>query len=219
MIRLVAPLLGLLIVTGMTAPAAPQDVEQGLLNAVAFQPIPQGQTVEVRVLDNSDENLAVMRELEAALSQRGVPVGGEEAPLLLTIDTSDSVGAWSAPGDTDRIRMMDDRGRLFPQGELDMARQARLPLAGTTVVTPARTAEERFSATAAGFGASCGSNRPTRAMWQWASMNAGYRVPPSRSIRRPTSKGASVAGPRQTTRPWSTVIAWGEPSTHQRKFS
>jgi len=138
MIRLVAPLLGLLIVTGMTAPAAPQDVEQGLLNAVAFQPIPQGQTVEVRVLDNSDENLAVMRELEAALSQRGVPVGGEEAPLLLTIDTSDSVGAWSAPGDTDRIRMMDDRGRLFPQGELDMARQARLPLAGTTVVTPAQ---------------------------------------------------------------------------------
>ena len=139
MIRTLAPLvLGLLTVAGMTAPAVPQDVGQGLLNAVAFQPIPQAQAVEVRVLDNSDENLAVMRELEEALRQRGVRVGGGEAPLLLTIDTGDSVGAWTAPGVTDKIRMMDDRGRLFPQGELDMARQARLPLAGTTVVTPAQ---------------------------------------------------------------------------------
>lgn len=139
MIRTLAPLvLGLLTVAGMTAPAVPQDVGQGLLNAVAFQPIPQAQAVEVRVLDNSDENLVVMRELEEALRQRGVHVGGNEAPLLLTIDTGDSVGAWTAPGVTDRVRMMDDRGRLFPQGELDMARQARLPLAGTTVVTPAQ---------------------------------------------------------------------------------
>lgn len=138
MIRRVAPLLGLLIVAGITAPAAPQDVDQGLLNAIAFQPIPRAQAVEVRVLDNSDENLAVMQELEAALRQRGLSVGGEEAPLLLTIDTGDSVGAWTAPGASDQIRMMDDRGRLFPQGELDMARQARLPLTGTTVVTPAQ---------------------------------------------------------------------------------
>ena len=138
MIRIVAVLLGLFVMAAMTAPAATEVVGQGSLNAVAFQPIPEAQAIEVRVLDNSDENLAVMRELEAALKQRGVKLGAGEAPLLLTIDTSDSVGAWTAPDRTDRIRMMDDRDRLFPQGELDITRQARLPLEGTTVVTPAQ---------------------------------------------------------------------------------
>lgn len=119
--------------------AAAADVSgQATLNAVAFQPLSGSQPIEVRVLDNSDENLAIMRELQAALKRRGVPVGGDQAPLMLTIDTGDSVGAWNAPASSDQVRMMDDRGRLFPQGELDITRQARLPLAGTTVVTPAQ---------------------------------------------------------------------------------
>lgn len=119
--------------------AAAADVTgEATLNAVAFQPLAGSQPVEVRVLDNSDENLAIMHELQAALKRRGVPVGGDQAPLVLTIDTSDSVGAWTAPAPSDQVRMMDDRGRLFPQGELDITRQARLPLSGTTVVTPAQ---------------------------------------------------------------------------------
>ena len=138
MIRLLVPLLGALALGVMVTPALADVTGQASLNAVAFQPMPKDQAIEVRVLDNSDENLAVMRELEAALRQRGAGLGAGEAPLLLTIDTSDSVGAWTSPGDTDRIRMMDDRGRLFPQGELDISRQARLPLPGTTVVTPAQ---------------------------------------------------------------------------------
>ena len=119
--------------------AAAADVTgEATLNAVAFQPLAGSQPVQVRVLDNSDENLAIMHELQAALKRRGVPVGGDQAPLVLTIDTSDSVGAWTAPAPSDQVRMMDDRGRLFPQGELDITRQARLPLSGTTVVTPAQ---------------------------------------------------------------------------------
>ncbi|MBL8667282.1 MAG: hypothetical protein JNM48_07465 [Rhodospirillales bacterium] len=109
---------------------------QATLNAVSFQPLPASQPIEVRVLDNSDENLAIMRALEAALKRLGTPLAGGDAPLLLTIDTGDSVGAWNAPPGSDRVPMMDDRGRLFPQGELDIARQARLPVSGTTVVTP-----------------------------------------------------------------------------------
>ena len=138
MIRLVVPLLSALGMAAAVLSASAEVTGQATLNAVAFQPFPQTEAIEVRVLDNSDENLAIMRELQAALTQRGVSLGAGDAPLLLTIDTGDSVGAWTAPGATDRIRMMDDRGRLFPQGELDIARQARLPLAGTTVVTPAQ---------------------------------------------------------------------------------
>ncbi len=116
--------------------AAADATGQATLNAVSFQPLPAAQPIEVRVLDNSDENLAIMRELEGALKRRGAPLGGADAPLLLTIDTGENVGAWNAPSGTDRVPMMDDRGRLFPQGELDISRQARLPVPGTTVVTP-----------------------------------------------------------------------------------
>lgn len=116
--------------------AAADVIGQATLNAVAFQPLPASQPIEVRVLDNSDENLAIMRAVEAALKRRGAPLAGGEAPLLLTIDTGDSVAAWNAPSGTDRVPMMDDRGRLFPKGELDISRQARLPLPETTVVTP-----------------------------------------------------------------------------------
>lgn len=136
MIRSLVPLLGSLLL--VCVPVMAEVTGQASLNAVAFQPVSNGQAIEVRVLDDSDENLAVMQQLKAALAQRGLPLGGSEAPLLLTVETSDSVGAWTAPADSDRIRMMDDRGRLFPQGELDISRQARLPIEGTTVVTPAQ---------------------------------------------------------------------------------
>lgn len=139
MIQLLLTALAMAGTAVLPGVATAADVSgQATLNAVAFQPLSGSQPIEVRVLDNSDENLAIMRELQAALKRRGVPVGGDQAPLMLTIDTGDSVGAWTAPASSDQVRMMDDRGRLFPQGELDITRQARLPLAGTTVVTPAQ---------------------------------------------------------------------------------
>ena len=114
--------------------AAP--IGEGTLNAVAFEPMPADAALEIRVLDDSAENLAIKREMEAALTSRGFRIGMDEAPLVLTIDTGDSVGAWHTTSQTDRVTMMDDRGRLFPQGELDVTRQVRLPPPRTTIVTP-----------------------------------------------------------------------------------
>jgi hypothetical protein len=115
-----------------------EPVGDGVLNAVAFEPLPAAASIEVRVLDDSDENLAIKRQLETALQGRGYRLAGDDSALLLTIDTGDSVGAWRSTPQTDRVRMMDDRGRLFPQGELDVTRVARYPLPETTVVTPAQ---------------------------------------------------------------------------------
>lgn len=127
--------LGLAAAVAGSALAAP--VGEAELNAVAFQPLPAA-PIAVSVLDDSDENLAIKRELEAALAARGYAVQQGDAPLILTIDTSDAVGAWRYPPPTDQIEMRDDRGRLFPQGELDVSRLARYPLPRTTVVTPAQ---------------------------------------------------------------------------------
>jgi hypothetical protein len=115
-----------------------EPIGEGTLNAVAFEPMPADAALEVRLLDDSDENLAIKREMEAALTSRGFRVGRDDAPLVLTIDTGESVAAWHTDSQTDRVPMMDDRGRLFPQGELDVTRQVRLPLPRTTVVTPAQ---------------------------------------------------------------------------------
>jgi hypothetical protein len=131
------PLIALgLATTATLALAGPTG--QAVLNAVAFEPVPAAAAIEVRVLDDSDENLAIKRELESALAGRGFPVGGASAPLVLTIDTGENVGAWRTSSDTNVIQLKDDRGRLFPQGTLDVTNVARLPLPSTTVVTPAQ---------------------------------------------------------------------------------
>ncbi len=120
-----------------TAAIAAELIGQATLNAVAFQPLPSHTPIEVQVLDDSDENLAIKSELASALAARGYTVA-DGAPLLLSINTGDAVGAWNTASKSDQIRVMDDRGRLFPQGEVDMTRQLRLPLPRTTVVTPAQ---------------------------------------------------------------------------------
>ncbi len=113
-------------------------IGEATLNAVAFESLPREATIHIRVLDDSEENLAVARELNRALAERGFSIAADQGKLVLTIDTGDAVGAWSAASDTDRVRMRDDRGRLFPRGQLDVTRQVQFPLPRTTVVTPAQ---------------------------------------------------------------------------------
>jgi hypothetical protein len=111
-------------------------IGEATLNAVAFDHYPAHGSIEVSVVDDSEENLAIASELKRALTERGFSLAADDGPLVLTIDTGDFVGAWRTTGDTDRVRIMDDRGRLFPGGQLDVTRQVRLPLPETTVVTP-----------------------------------------------------------------------------------
>jgi hypothetical protein len=134
--RLLASSVTLALATLAAFLAWAEPTGEGTLNAVAFEPMPARAVLEVRVLDNSDENLAIEREIEAALASHGFRIGTDDPSLVLTIDTSERVGAWSTTSSIDRVPTMDDRGRLFPQGELDVTRQVRLPLPRTTIVTP-----------------------------------------------------------------------------------
>ena len=122
----------------VAAPSWAGAIGEATLNAVAFDSLPRDATIQIRVLDDSEENLAVARELNRALAERGFSIAADQGKLVLTIDTGDAVGAWSAASDTDRVRMRDDRGRLFPRGQLDVTRQVQFPLPRTTVVTPAQ---------------------------------------------------------------------------------
>jgi hypothetical protein len=111
---------------------------EATLNAVAFEHYPADASIQVSVLDDSEENLAIAAELQRALTERGFSLASDHGPLVLTLETGNPVGASRTTSGTDRVRIMDDRGRLFPDGEIDVTRQVRLPLPRTTVVTPAQ---------------------------------------------------------------------------------
>lgn len=134
--RVLSLVLGLALATPVPIVARAGPLGEATLNAVAFAPFPADTAIHVRVLDDSAENLALKREVEAALEKRGLRITPETAPLVLTIETGDVVGAWRTPSPTERIPVPDDRGRLFPRGEVDVTRQVRFPPPRTTVVTP-----------------------------------------------------------------------------------
>ena len=68
--------------------------EDGSLNAIAYEAVPRGSAVSIRLLDNSNENLALAVIFERELKARGYIVA-ERAPLVLTVETRDDIGAWS----------------------------------------------------------------------------------------------------------------------------
>jgi len=85
--------VALLVAGGVSA----QSVDEGLLNAVAYKPLPVGVSITVRPMDDSDENLILQKRIEGELKAQGYSVSGDGA-LILTFETRDTVGAWSDAG-------------------------------------------------------------------------------------------------------------------------
>ncbi|OHC73215.1 MAG: hypothetical protein A3G18_09155 [Rhodospirillales bacterium RIFCSPLOWO2_12_FULL_58_28] len=69
----------------------------GLLNSVSYKPLPANMPIAVRAMDNSDENMVLVREFEGALRAGGYTVS-PGADLILTFETRDELGAWSDHG-------------------------------------------------------------------------------------------------------------------------
>ena len=68
--------------------AATAAIADGQINAVSFQPLPQGSSLFVRPLDNSDHNLVLQKDFARVLRQKGHTVSREPA-LILTFETRD----------------------------------------------------------------------------------------------------------------------------------
>ncbi|MDP6787734.1 MAG: hypothetical protein QF830_01680 [Rhodospirillales bacterium] len=141
---------GLLVVTlALLAAgrASAQSVDEGLLNAVAYKPLPAGMAIAVRPMDDSDENLVLRERIEGELKAQGFSVSGDGA-LILTFETRDSVGAWSDAGrrsvlefqyksekgiggDNERLRL-----NLFDSAKGGVFNEGRAH--GTSIVTPSQ---------------------------------------------------------------------------------
>jgi len=85
--------VGLFLVSG----AGAQTPQQGLLNAVAYDPLPTQVSINVRPLNDSDENLSLKQDFETALRERGHTVD-VDAPLVLSFETREAAGAWADRG-------------------------------------------------------------------------------------------------------------------------
>ncbi len=76
----------------------PAFAEDGLVNAIARRDLPASETIFVRPLDNSDENLRLQRMFEAELRANGYRIS-KDSPIILTFEIHDQVGSFKNPDD------------------------------------------------------------------------------------------------------------------------
>ena len=74
-----------------------QESPTGVLNAVVFKPVPAGEPILVRPLDDTDENLAIQKNIEAALTSRGYAIGTDPKGIVLSFETRSQKGYWTNP--------------------------------------------------------------------------------------------------------------------------
>lgn len=141
---------------GWMAPAGANAADAGVLNAVSYHPLPATVSVQVRPLDNSDENIVLQEAFENALRDRSIVVS-TGAPLILTFETRGSVGAWEDTGQRSFLELQAQGGRgggekasarvnLFDSNRGGLLNQGK----GTLITTPSQyrldaTIDERSS--------------------------------------------------------------------------
>ncbi len=91
--------------------AAAQEIGEGLLNAVAYKPLARDASIAVQPLDNSDANMVLKEIFENELKARGYAVS-DDAPLVLTFETRDTIGVWSGYGQRTVIELSNNPDRV-----------------------------------------------------------------------------------------------------------
>ncbi|HEB79854.1 MAG TPA: hypothetical protein ENI79_05200 [Rhodospirillales bacterium] len=125
--------------------AAAQGMDDGLINAVAYKQLPAVKVIAVRVMDNSNENMVLLREFEKVLRGHGYIVS-PDAKLILTFETRDELGAWADHGNRTLLELSarggDEGGEnakarfnVFDSGKGGILNKGR---GGTSITTPSQ---------------------------------------------------------------------------------
>ncbi len=116
---------------------------EGLMNAIAFRPLPPDKVINIRSLDDSEDNLVLVAQFERELRARGYRVS-KDAALILTFEVRSEVGAWSAGdrrsiieleghGGVDEDEVVKARLNIFDSGRGGLLNAG--PGGGTTITT------------------------------------------------------------------------------------
>lgn len=84
-------------------PAHAVDLGEGKMNAVAFYPIPIGSEIQVRTMDDSERNLAMVSEFKKALQNSGYRVV-DKADFILSFSVYDGMSIQTGAQDRALIR-------------------------------------------------------------------------------------------------------------------
>lgn len=128
----------LLIACAPSSAATAQQPARGLLHAVSFEPLPEGMPILVRPLDDTDENLAIKKEFEAAMAADGFNVEADEARFVLSFETREEVAAGPAPKPQTTIRFRDQGGRMSTSDQRNVPKLIEAPRDGTRIYRPSR---------------------------------------------------------------------------------
>jgi len=131
--------LGVLLITcALPSAANAQQPERGVLHAVSFAPLPAGMPILVRPLDDTDENLAIKKEFETAMTANGFNVAAEETRLVLSFETREEVAAGPAPRAQNTVRFLGQGGRMSTSDERNVPKLIEAPRGGTRIYRPSR---------------------------------------------------------------------------------
>jgi hypothetical protein len=103
------PLISLLILLGLMMTSVSPMADDGILNAVAFRPIPSGAAIAVQPWDNSDENMKTARIIETHLQNQGYKIV-KSAKLTLSFETRNALGKWTSGSNSKPVEFKAERG-------------------------------------------------------------------------------------------------------------
>jgi hypothetical protein len=97
MVRFGFALAGCAVLTMVHASLAmAQESPTGVLNAVSFKPLPAGAPILVRPLDDTDKNLVIKKDIEAALTARGYTLSTDPQGIVLSFESRSEPGYWTS---------------------------------------------------------------------------------------------------------------------------
>jgi hypothetical protein len=121
-----------------SCPAGAEQPERGVLNAISFEPLQVGAPILVRPLDDTDENLAIKKEFEAAMAAAGLDVAPGPAHLILSFETREQIGAGPAPQPQNTVRLRGREGRMSTSDQRHVPKFIETPREGTRIYHPSR---------------------------------------------------------------------------------
>jgi hypothetical protein len=127
--------------------AMAQESPTGVLNAVSFKPLPAGAPILVRPFDDTDENLVIKKDIEAALTARGYTLGTDPKGIVLSFESRSQPGYWTSTSQRKFIELQGTAGtgtraEKNTRGIVnlyDSQKGAVLNKGSQSVVTPAAT--------------------------------------------------------------------------------
>ncbi len=150
---------------------------QAFVNSVSYQPLPERAIFAVRPLDNSDANLKLKTSIEEALRVKGFGVA-KDAPLVLSFDTRDEVGAWSDAGRRTILELRAESGREageFTRGEYAHAKVNIFDSASGGLLNEGRGGTSIATPSTYRIDATLDDRTNGRRLWQgWAIANLAY---------------------------------------------